>query len=228
MRRHLEKLRLVRRKEYHPLIHHLHKKYGLSKRTLLYVKEYGPHTHVSKTIIRESIRSLIFASIISSLGGFALERIKELFVSIIPLIILLPTLNDMIGDYGTIFSSRFATLLHTGEIKEKWYKNRELKILFVQVAIISVITTLISTSIALIISPLSGQGLDWVLAGKVFLISIIDVTVLVNLLFIMAILLGLHYFRKNEDPDNFLIPITTSVADFGNMIILAFLVLLFF
>jgi len=56
----------------------------------------------------------------------------------------------------------------------------------------------------------------------------VDVALLVIIMFISSVVLGLHYFNKKEDPNNFLIPIITSVADFGNMIILAVLVVLLF
>ena len=45
---------------------------------------------------------------------------------------------------------------------------------------------------------------------------------------IFSIIAGLHFYRKGEDPNNFLIPITTSIADLSNMFILSILVVLFF
>src|SRR3989344_4456058 len=115
---HLRKLQKIKRKKHHPLIHQIHQRHKISKKTLFYVKEYGPHSHVPRTIIRESIKILIFASVLSSLGGLALEHIKAIFVSVLPLIILLPTLNDMVGDFGTIIASRFSTMLHENWIKK--------------------------------------------------------------------------------------------------------------
>ena len=77
----LNKLTLIKRKSHHPLVHEIREKHNISKKTLLYVKEYGPHSNVPKTIVKESIKILLFASILSSVGGFALENIKEVFVS---------------------------------------------------------------------------------------------------------------------------------------------------
>jgi len=54
------------------------------------------------------------------------------------------------------------------------------------------------------------------------------VLVLVAILFLTSITAGLYFYRKGEDPNNFLIPITTSIADFGNMIVLTVLVILVF
>ncbi|MEM4336186.1 MAG: magnesium transporter [Candidatus Anstonellales archaeon] len=228
VRKHLEELRKVEREKHHPLIHKIHLKHKISKKTLLYVKEYGPHSNIPKTIIKESLKILLFTSFISSFGGLALEQIKVVFLSLFPLIVLLPTLNDMIGDYGIIVSSRFSTLLHTRKIRGKWYKNEEVKKLFMQVFVVAIITALISSSIALIISALSGFGVNLEVALKVFFISIIDVALIVSMLFILAILAGLYFYRKKEDPNNFLIPITTSFADFVNMLLLAFLTILLF
>jgi len=227
LRKHLEKLRKIERKKHHPLIHKIHKKHKISKKTLFYVKEYGPHTHVPRTIIKESIKILLMASIISSFGGFALEYIKTIFVSILPLIILLPTLNDMIGDYGTIISSRFSTMLHENKINKKWWLNKELKKLSIQIFIVSLLTAILSALGSIIIAGFY-ENISSSILLKTLIITVIDVMLLVSILFITAIIAGIYVYKKEEDPNNFLIPITTSVADFGNMIILAVLIVLFF
>ena len=228
LRRHLEELRKVKKREHHPLMHHIHTKHNISHKTLFYVKEYGSHSNVPDTIVRESIQILLVSAVLSAAGGLALENIKEIFVVIIPLIILMPTLNDMVGDYGTIISSRFSTMLHEGLVRKKWWAEKSIKILFWQVLIIALLTTLISTTVALIVSLFSSYRLNAMIVLKVFTITIVDVALLVLIMFISSVILGLHYFNKKEDPNNFLIPIITSIADFGNMIIMAVLVVLLF
>lgn len=228
LKKHLEKLRKASRKKHHPLKVKIRREYGLSKKTLFYVKEYGQHSNVPRTIVKESIKILLLASLLSSLGGIALENIKVIFISIVPLVVLLPALNDMLGDYGSIISSRFTTLLYTGKLRGRWYKNSSLRKLFLQIVIIAMLTALISSSLALVISYFAGYGLTFEIGYKVFLIGIIDTILLVGLLFITSIFFGWYIYNKNEDPDNFLIPITTSVADFGNMMLLVLLVMLFF
>lgn len=227
-KKHLEKLVSIKREKYHPLIHKIHKKHKISKKTLFYIKEYGPHSHVAKTIIKESIKILLFTSIISSLGGLSLENIKTLFISITPLVILLPTLNNMIGSYGTIISSRFSTMLHEEKIKRKWWLNKDLKELFVQVLLISMFTTLFSGLIAILISSFYSYVINAGIIYKILIITVINTLVLVLILFLISVLGGIYIYKKHEDPNNFLIPITTSMADFGNMIILTILILLFF
>lgn len=229
-KKHLKNLQKIQREKHHPLIHKLHHVHKFSKRTLFYVKEYGSQSNVPKTILKESIKIILFASIISSLGGLALEEIKQIFISMIPLVILLPTLNDMVGDYGTIVSSRFSTMLHKGEVKKRVWQNPEIQKLFLQIVITAFLTAVVSAVSALGIAAVteSGRTFTVLFAAKVFVITIIDVLILVLLLFVTAIGAGLYYYKKKEDPNNFLIPITTSVADLGNMLVLAVLVVLFF
>ncbi len=224
----LKALVKVKRHAHHPLLHAIHKKHSISKKTLFYVKEYGPRANVSRTIIRESIRILLLASILSSLGGLALEHIKGSLIIILPLIVLLPTMNDMIGDYGTIVSARFSTMLHERKIDGHWKQSKALKKLYFQLLLISFLTACLGAGMSLFISGMQNYSYTVEVIAKVFFIAIVDVILLVSILFLISIIAGLYFFRKNEDPNNFLIPITTSVADFGNMIILAVLILLLF
>lgn len=228
LKKNLHKLRGIKRKKHHPLIHHIHKIHKISKETLLYVKEYGPHSNVAKTIIKESIKVLIFASMLSAIGGFTLEKIKTLFVSIVPLIIMLPVLNDMIGDYGTIISSRFSTMLHEGLITKNLRNNKELKRLFWQIFSVAMIMAFASALCSLVIAHYAGYNSSMITSWKIVLITLIDVSILITLLFFLAIIAGVYLFKREEDPNNFLVPITTAVADFGNMMILAALVILLF
>lgn len=236
MHKHLQKHKLdlhnlkkkLKHPKYHKAIHKI-RKYGYSKKILLYIKEYGPHTNVPKTIIKESLNILILASLLSSFGGFALENIKELFVTLTPLVILLPVLNGIAGNYGTIISSRFTTLLHEGKINgNPWHRNRELREIFAKIVVISIIIAILSASVALVISLIEGTQLDLVIIYKIAFIAVIDILILVFLSFAIAISAGLYFFKKGEDPDNFLIPITTSLADLGNMVLLTILVILLF
>jgi mgtE-like transporter len=224
LHRKLQDLQQVPKHKFHHLIHHIHHHHNLSRQTLFYIKEYGPHTHIAKTIIKESIKILLFASLISSIGGLALENIKDMLISIMPLVIMLPALNDMIGDYGTIVSSRFSTMLHENQVGLKWWKTPELRKLFLQIFTISLFTAAMCAIVSLVVSYFSHYQLDWIHALKIASIALIDVAILVSILFVVAALSGLYFYRKGEDPSNFLIPITTSVADLGNMLILVMLV----
>jgi len=218
----------IKRHKHHALIHHIHKKHGLSHKTLFYVKEYGPKSHVAHVIIKESIFILVLTSFMSAFGGIALEQMKSLFIAIIPFVILYPTLNDMIGDYGSIISSKFGTMLHEEKVKDGWWTNKELRKLFYQIVTIAMGTAFLSATAAMILSHFSNYVVTTNIAIKIYGIVLLDVALLVSILFMTSISAGRYYFNKQEDPNNFLVPIATSIADLGNGLVLAALILLLF
>jgi len=228
LKKYLTKIRELKREKHHALLHEVHKKHHISKKTLFYIKEYGGKSNVAQTIIRESAKILLLSSILSSFGGLALEGVQTLFLSIFPLVILLPALNDMIGSYGAIVSSRFSTMLYDGEAKTGFWKNKALKKLFSQIMILTFIGAILSSALALGITHFFSPHFSISIAIRVFLIVIIDLFLLTNILFVIAIYAGRYFYKKQEDPNNFLIPITTSVADFTNMAILSILILILF
>lgn len=225
----LRKIQKLPRKKHHPQQHPLRKKYGLSKRTFFYMKEYGPHSHVATNIIRESIKILILASILSSIGGFGLQGIQAKIVAIVPLLILLPALSDMIGDFGTIMASKFTTALYLGHIPlRRWWRSRDLHVLFHVSMSIAVIASVYNGALAYGIAYLKGFAFSSEIFIKVMEISIFSTLILVGLIFLISVVAGLAVYRKSEDPNNFLIPITTSIADLGSLLLFSGMILLFF
>lgn len=228
LKEHLQAVQKLPRKQHHPLLHGAHQKFQISRKTLFYIKEYGPHTHIAHTIIRESVRVLIFASVLSSLGGLAIEQIKTILVSLTPLVIMLPAMNALLGDFGIVISSKFSTMLHEGKITNQPLSNFQVKKLITQMYVITLITVIFALALAYLIANFQNHPITYNELAKISLIIIIDMSVLIGILSIISITAGYYFFRKGEDPNNFLIPITTSIADFGNMIILALLVTLLF
>ncbi len=227
-KRMFKKVTEISRREHHPVLHHVHRKYGISRKTLFYMKEYGPRSHVAHVIVRESLKILIFASIISSIGGIGMEAMSSKLVAIIPLIILLPALNDMVGDFGCIVSSKFTTMLYLGKVGGKWWKSRHLHRLFLVIAFTSFITSVFIGVAASVIAYWNGFSLTFEVFLKVLGIAVLSNFILVGAIFCVSIIGGLGIYRKNEDPNNFLIPIATSVADLLNLVIFAILVGIFF
>ncbi len=214
----------LERKKHHPLTHHVHRKHGISHKTLLYMKEYGPKSHVYHVIVKESLRVLILASLISSIGGFSLQLIGSKIVSIIPLLILLPALNNMIGSYGTIISSKFTIGLYTGKVGTNWWRSEYTHKLFVSIFLISIFSTIYISLLSSGIAYIKGFGLTFDLVFNILKISFVATMLLVGIIFLVSVALGWHFYKKQEDPNNFLIPITTSIADFGSMIVFMLMV----
>lgn len=219
-----KKLTKIPRKYQHPLVHHVHKKHKISRKTLFYMKEYGPHSHVASVILKESVKIVIITSLVSSIGGIALQSVEEKIVAIAPLIILMPALNNLIGSFGTLISSKFTTLLYTGKIPLARSKEHLLALMFM----IAFISSIYLGIVSVLLGTFYGHPFSYTTLIEIVGISVFATILLVGFISIISIALGFYIFRKNEDPNNFLIPISTSIADLGSMTILAIMVLLFF
>ncbi|MCX8194258.1 MAG: magnesium transporter [Candidatus Pacearchaeota archaeon] len=174
-------------------------------------------------IVRESIFVLIIAALLSSIGGIALKSVEASLVTIVPLIIILPALNDMIGDFGIILVSRFTTAL---------YMHKKTKIiakhLFKDVLLIALISAIYIALLGTLFSPTKGFSFDIAFLLKMIILTLITTFVLVLINFFIALFAGKYVYKKKIDPDDVLIPLTTSIADLGAMIVLALLVLWLF
>jgi len=200
----------------------------LSGRTLYYMAQYGKDHHLARNIFKSSIKILLITSILSSVGGLGLQGIKENLFAITPLIILLPALNDMIGDFGTIASTKFTTALYMRKIKGKWWKSKFVHKLFILLMSISIFSAFYIAVFSYSIAVMKGFSMDGSVLIKIIEITLISSVGLVSLIFLISITGCLWVIKKGQEPDNFLIPITTSVADLGSLLLLSFLVSLLF
>ncbi|MFH1445764.1 MAG: magnesium transporter [Nanoarchaeota archaeon] len=217
------------KKEEEHIAYGLHHKYLSMKKKPYYTKEYdNPKANVSKTIIKESLRILIMVALVGSVGGILIESIKDSLIVILPLIIILPALNGMLGNYGTVLSARFTTMLHKGTVLHKWWFDSKIRKVIVQIFMLSMITATLLSFSSLLISALMGFAIDSSIVIKIFMICILDTAILIMIISVVSISLGAYFHKKHEDPDNFLVPITTTIADFGNMLILFTLIILLF
>jgi len=218
----------LKKHQHSHLIRKMHKKHRISYKTLFYMKEYGPRSHVASVIISQSLKMLLITAIISSVGGVKLKGVEDSIITILPLLILLPALNTMIGNAGTVVSSKFTTLLYLGRVEKKWWKEKDVHKLIVTVFTITIISAVYIGVLSYIISMTKGFAFDFLILGKVLAITLLASASLVLILVYISIRGGLWIYRMKEDPNNFLIPMTTSVADFGSMFIFATMVALFF
>lgn len=220
------KVTRTKRGAYHRIIHKVHYKHRLSYRTIFYMKEYGPKSHVTFVIVNESIKIIFVASVISAIGGIHLQNIKDQIISIVPLLILLPAMNDMVGDFGTILSSKFTTMLYLGQAPTKWWsqKGDALHELLFTIFLIGVISSIYIAFLSYGIATLRGFPFDAAIMVKILSISVLATTALIGIIALISIGGGLYIFHKKEDPNNFLIPLTTAISDLGSMAIFSVMV----
>ena len=176
-------------------------------------------------IVAESFFVLIFASVLSSIGGIGIEAVQRKIIFFLPLLIVIPALNDMIGDFGTIVASNFTTLLYLGKIHAKnWWREAEIKRLLIRITLTSLLTAVYLGGLAYALAMLRGFRFDPLLFFKVLLTTMTITVTLVLAVCIISIIGGFYVHKHNHDPDNYLIPLATGVADLLSMVVLALMV----
>ncbi len=221
-------LTYLKRQKHHHIVHKIHKRHKISYGTLFYMKEYGRTSHTVSVIIRESVKMLILASIISSIGGMNLKAIESTIIYIVPLLILLPALANLIGSFGTVVSSKFTMMLYLGKVSKRWWHSRDIRELISVIFVIALISSVYIGILSYGIAYLKGFTFSSMLFFKVLAVSVVATMLLVWIIILVSIIGGYWIYQKKEDPNNFLIPITTSVADLGSLILFSVMVMALF
>ncbi len=176
----------------------------------------------------QNLPSLIFASCLSSIGGISLSFTREKILLILPLLILLPALNNMVGGYGTIIASKFTTWLYRGTIPPHWWKSKRLRSLFKNIFLIACLYSFLNAGLASALSFYQDFPLTLSVFLRVLLIGVVTTTAIVFFLSFLVILIGIYLNRRRLDPDNYLIPFATALADLGALMVFGGLVSLLF
>ena len=75
---------------------------------------------------------------------------------------------------------------------------------------------------------MKGFNLNVIFAAKIILVGMISAVIIVSILFAVTVVIGVKIFKKEEDPNNFLIPISTSIADVVTLVVVSLFAILLF
>lgn len=160
-------------------------------------------------IVVESYPILLISAFISLFAGMTLQgslgRIEGTLV-----MMMVPLLNGIGGNLGSILGARLGSALHLGMVEPR-LKGRVLKgnvnaSVLTSVGVFSFISV-----IFFIIAYTWGMG--FIGAAKHALAFILAGMLLTPVIIMSTIVLAFISFRKGLDPDNVVIPITTSIID---------------
>ena len=179
-------------------------------------------------IIKESLKVLIVGSLLSSIGGLGLESVKDKFAMFLPLMIILPAMASMIGNAGIVLVSKITTFLALGKIRHDNLNNRLVRKLFFQLTFVFILTAIYATFLSIFVGMWKGFIFSWDFTLKMIFVVLATTLFIVFLVFCVALIGGRYAYKKKIDPDDLLIPITTSVADLGSFILFALLIFLVF
>jgi len=162
-------------------------------------------------IVRENLSLLIPLSVLGTLAGLTYSVSLDSLVAFAVFLILIPPFMGGLGSIGGILGSRLSTGMHTGEISPVLLPERGV----VHHFIISYLYTLILLPLLALIAHGAAvlMGLNSPGLGMLVAISLVAGLAVMTLVNIVAYVTASLSFRYGLDPDNFGIPVITSLID---------------
>jgi mgtE-like transporter len=162
-------------------------------------------------IIKESIPLLTICIGVEVLIGQVLNTNQSIMT--IPIILaLIPIINGVGGNIGSILGARLASGLHTGIISLN-LNDKELKKNMVSTFLLGLITFSVLGVLTNIVMPLIGIDVSVVGVGKLMVIVIGAGILLIIFLIGLSVATAIYSFKKGIDPDNSVTPIVTTSGD---------------
>ncbi len=164
-----------------------------------------------RPIVRENLALLIPLSVLGTLAGLTYSYNLDALMTIAVFLILIPPFTGVLGSIGGILGSRLSTGMHTGELNPSFLPERGV----VHHFIISYLYTLILLPLLALIAHGAAvlMGLNSPGLGMLVAISLAAGLVVMTLVNGVAYVTASLSFRYGLDPDNFGVPVITSLID---------------
>lgn len=144
------------------------------------------------------------SSSISLIGGLGIESVQTKILPLIPLIVAMPALNTMVGDYAAIIAA------HAIDPAETRRARKELLRALSKAIWVNIIGVM---ALSLVIAQRRGYLFENAFLFKFTFFIIGAMIGIIFLMFTVTILLDKILERRNLHPDDILIPVVTSITD---------------
>lgn len=151
-----------------------------------------------------SVLTITAASCLSLLGGIGLELVGTKIITIMPLVVALPALNTMAGDYAAIVAA------HAGDPAERPQGKRQLARVLARVLGLNVAGIV---TLSLLVAASRGYVLTGDFIGRFSLFVALSIVVIVTAIFAITTLLDRILEQRRLNPDDILIPVVNSIAN---------------
>lgn len=172
------------------------------------------------------VRSIMFivvttaaASCVSLIGGIGLEAVGDKLLPLVPLLVAVPALNTMVGDYAAVIAA------HASDPAERSTTKRQLaraiaKVIWINVLGVLLLSIVVAWQREYLFSP--------VFVLKFVLFVVVAMIAVVAGMFGLTTLLDRLLVDKKFHPDDILIPIVTSITDVAMLGLVALAAVLLF
>lgn len=159
------------------------------------------------------------------ISGTLLSSNETLLYTVPIILLVLPALNSLIGDISTVLVSRLTTHLYIGTLEPKIQKSERLKEDFYGLLITLLLSLGALIFLGYLVSMIS--GIEIVNPLLISLIMCSTVLIIFAIMFLLSFISSIGLFKRGMDPNNFLIPLITSLADFLTPLFLIIFITIF-
>lgn len=144
------------------------------------------------------------ASCISLIGGIGLEAVQARLLPLIPLLVALPALNTMVGDYAAIIAA------HASDPAERSSTKRTLAKAIAKAMWVNIIGVL---ALSIVIAQRRGYLFTDDFLTRFILFVAAAMIATIAAMFVITIILDRLLANHRLNPDDILIPVVTSTSD---------------
>lgn len=144
------------------------------------------------------------ASSVSLIGGIGLEAVTARLLPLVPLIVAMPALNTMVGDYAAIIAA------HAGDPNERPRTKRALAHAIGKVMCVNVVGVLL---LSILLALRRGYAFEPTFLARFIVFVPVSMFSIIGLMFVLTTFLDKLTERSRLNPDDILIPIVTSITD---------------
>jgi mgtE-like transporter len=162
-------------------------------------------------IVRQSLPALVFLLVFNLVAGQILNANEVIFLAAPFLLILVPVINGVGGNVGTVLGARITSGLYTGTLSVR-LTDRGLQ---AQIRDALVLYVLTFTLLAIFIYGAAvGLGVTPPFGVEVLLFLMLTTgLMLAGVLILVTLAVALLSFSRGLDPDNFITPVVTTMGD---------------
>ncbi|MGH7196426.1 MAG: magnesium transporter [Candidatus Saccharimonadales bacterium] len=144
------------------------------------------------------------ASSVSLIGGIGLQAVEYKLLPLVPLVIALPALNTMVGNYATIIAA------HTCDPFERKRTRKQLATAVSWSVLINIAGVVV---LSLLLAARRNFAVDMWFVTKFAVFVAVAIIISVGFMFLITYLLDKVLEQRKLNPDDVLIPVVTSISD---------------
>lgn len=159
--------------------------------------------------LREAFSVIVFVSIIVNVTGSFLGHIRRIIGNVPEIYVVYPALNSTIGDLGAVVGSTATTKLALGTLDSSFLSIKG----HVAEVAGSWMASVIMFSVYSIFAVFIQKGVPPFISAYLLSLLLLTNVIAAFCMIIISYAVGIITFQKGLDPDNFVIPIESSLAD---------------